>query len=61
MAYKGPGKAYREDLTLFQLFDMFPDEAAARDWFAEARWGHTGRYCPRCGSVHTVDSKREGT
>ena len=27
-----PGKAHRTSISLMQLADMFPDEAAAREW-----------------------------
>ena len=52
MAQKAPGKAHRKGLTLIQLGDLFPDDAAAERWFAEARWSD-GPYCPHCGS-HNV-------
>ena len=49
----GPGKSHREGLSLVQLVDLFPDEAAAREWFETARWGDQ-RTCPRCGSAKTA-------
>lgn len=49
----GPGKSHREGLSLVQLMDLFPDEAAARKWFEAARWGDQ-RVCPRCGSAKTA-------
>ena len=49
---KAPGKAHRAGISLVQLMDMFPDEAAARKWFETARWGDQ-RVCPRCGSDKT--------
>ena len=58
MAHKAPGKHYREGMSVVQLMDMFPDEDAAHEWFAEQRWGKAGRHCPRCGSVETKPSKR---
>ena len=61
MAQNAPGKHYREGISLVELMDMFPDEDAAHDWFVDRRWGETGRYCPRCGSVETVESKRRYT
>ena len=48
----GPGKSYRIGLTVEQLFDLFPNEDAAREWFENVRWGE-GRYCGHCGSEHT--------
>ena len=52
MVHKAPGKAHREGLTLVQLFDLFPDEAAAMRWFEAAVWP-TGRCCGHCGATST--------
>ena len=51
MAHKAPGKSYRNGLTLIQLMDLFPDEEAAKNWFAEGRWPE-GPHCPHCGSFN---------
>ena len=53
MAKRGPGKAHREGLTVIKLFKMFPDDAAAEEWFEMQRWPD-GRFCPDCGSINTV-------
>lgn len=53
MAKKGPGKAHREGLTLVELMDMFPDEAAAVSWFEEALWPDGERFCGHCGGFRT--------
>lgn len=50
---QAPGRADRTGLSLMQLFAMFPDEAAARQWFEDVRWGADGRVCGRCGSADT--------
>ena len=55
MAQTAPGRHYREGITLMQLADMFPDEAAARTWFEGLVWPD-GRYCPRCGSTRTHEA-----
>ena len=34
-------------LTLSQLFDRFPDDAAAENWFVQERWPD-GMRCPSC-------------
>ena len=47
--HKAPGKAYRKGISLFQLFEMFPDNAAAEKWFEVWRWSGEVN-CPRCGS-----------
>lgn len=44
-----PGKAYREGLSLVELFRLFPDDAAAQAWLEEQRWGGEP-WCPKCGS-----------
>ena len=53
---KGPGKAYREGVSLVELMDLFPTDQAAHDWLAHQRWHETGRYCPRCGCVNTSEN-----
>ena len=56
----GPGKAHREGLSIIELFDLFPDEAAARDWFENIRWPDEEIYCPRCQSdnAYRVESRK---
>ena len=39
-----------------ELFDMFPDEPTAGQWFEEWRWGDNID-CPRCGSVEVTRRK----
>ena len=51
MAKTGPGKSFREGVTLVEIFRMFPDDDAAERWFAEARWPD-GPWCPHCGSLN---------
>ena len=53
MAKKGPGRAYREGLTIVQLMDMFPTEEAATAWFESVLWPDGERHCGKCGSVRT--------
>ncbi len=53
MAGRGPGKAHREGLSLVELVEMFPDEAAATAWFESLVWPN-GRHCPRCGNKETA-------
>ena len=55
---KAPGKAYRRGLTVFELFERFPDEASARRWFEGVRWAN-GRYCGHCGSTNTREVPHE--
>ena len=51
MTKKGPGKAYRDGISLTKLIRMFPDDNAARKWFESRIWPD-GPYCPRCGSLN---------
>ena len=56
MAKRGPGRAHREGMTVIQLLEAFPDDAAAEAWFEAQRWPD-GRFCPDCGSTNTVATK----
>lgn len=49
----------KKRLSLEQLFDRFPDEGAATDWFEDLFWGPDGglRPCPRCGGGNTYRTK----
>ena len=51
MARKAPGKYFRKGLSLVQVFNMFPDEDAAREWFEETYWPN-GAVCPHCGTFN---------
>ena len=58
MAQSAPGKAHRKGITLMQLAEMFPDEAAARGWFESRIWPD-GRRCPRCDSERTCEASHD--
>ena len=47
------------DLSLEELFRMFPDDQAAREWFEGNIWPD-GRRCPRCGYRYTCVAKHPG-
>lgn len=51
-----PGKSKRVGLDVFELFDMFPDEASATKWFESVFWAN-GRVCGHCGSCNTKERK----
>lgn len=51
--WSGPGQWYRKGISMPELFDMFPDEQSAIDWFENIRWPDGIRACPRCGSAET--------
>ena len=48
----GPKKSRPKDLSLAALFDMFPDNKTAMEWFEGNIWPD-GRKCPRCGNKYT--------
>ncbi len=60
MANKAPGKHYREGLSLKELFKMFPDDAAAENWFTTTRWPD-GIHCPYCGSTNVQTGAKHKT
>lgn len=49
MAQSAPGKHFREGITLLELFNMFPDNSTAEQWFVESRWPD-GIRCAYCDS-----------
>ena len=56
MAHSAPGKHYRDGLSAFELFEMFPDEDSAHRWFEGLLWPNV-RECPRCESTRTREVK----
>ena len=52
MPHRAIGRSHREGMTVFQLLNMFPDDATAEQWFEEQRWPNGERHCPDCGSVN---------
>lgn len=52
---KAPGRAHRQGITLAQLFEMFPDETAARKWFESIIWEDGVAVCHRCGGTNTYE------
>ena len=54
MKQSAPGKHYREGISLVELFERFPDDAAAERWFEERRWGVGPSHCPTCGSTEKL-------
>lgn len=45
----GPGKSFRQGLSLPELFQEFPDDATAEAWFVRQRWEGGKPVCPACG------------
>ena len=48
MAYKAPGKHYRDGLSTRKFFKIFPDDKTAENWFIKQRWPEEV-CCPYCG------------
>ena len=57
---KGSGRYERKGLTLADLFDLFPSNEAAEEWFIAQRWPDGAR-CPRCGSDNVLDGTAHRT
>ena len=51
MIHKAPEKHYRKGHSLVDIFQMFPDDRAAEEWFVEVRWPN-GAHCPHCGTTN---------
>ncbi len=56
MRHKAPGRSDRERITLKQLFDKFPNDEVAEQWFIEKRWNNN-IHCAHCDSLRI---KRNG-
>ena len=52
------GKSKRIGLDVFELFDLFPNEATATEWFENVFWAN-GRVCGHCGSQRTSVTKNK--
>lgn len=50
MGRKGPGKAYREGLSVIQVAELFATEQDAIEWFEGIHWPDGEISCLRCGS-----------
>ena len=44
----GPGKSFRDGISLVNLFRQFPDNESAERWLEYVRWGEEGPVCVRC-------------
>ena len=60
MAQKAPGKHKRKGVSLLDLFEKFPDEKSAEQWFVKLRWPN-GICCPTCGSMNVQVGTRHPT
>ena len=57
---KGPGKYFRNGMTLIELFDKFPDDETAERWFVSIRWPD-GICCAHCGSARITERSKHPT
>ena len=60
MAYKAPGKHFRNGLSLQALFRKFPNDEVAEQWFAKQRWPE-GVCCHYCGSLNVKSGCKHKT
>lgn len=49
----------RSTISIFQLFEMFPDEATARTYIEKRRWPE-GATCPDCGEAKRIGVRKNG-
>ena len=60
MAQNAPGKHFREGISLIELFEKFPNDKTAEQWFIQTRWPD-GIACPHCGSVNVNEKTADKT
>ena len=60
MAENAPGQHYRKGITLIELFQQFPDDDTAEQWFIANRWGN-GIQCPYCDSKNVQEKSAHKT
>lgn len=46
-------------ISTFQLFNMFPDQEAAREYLEGRLWAK-GVKCPACGEVERITARKDG-
>jgi len=60
MAQSAPGQHYRKGISLMELFEMFPDDDTAEQWFIQTRW-RDGIRCPYCDSDNVQEKTAHKT
>ncbi len=60
MAKNAPGQHYRKGITLVELFQMFPDDVTAEQWFETCRW-EDGIRCAYCESENVKEHTKHPT
>ena len=56
----GPGKSFRNGISLTRLIKMFPDDETAEAWFVKQRWGDNIR-CAWCESDNVQEGPKHPT
>ncbi len=49
MAQQAPGQHHRKGISIIELFQLFPDDKTAEEWFVQSRWPN-GIKCAYCDS-----------
>ena len=60
MGQRAPSKYYRKSIPLAKLFQMFPDDKTAEQWFISERWPD-GIRCPYCESDRVNEKAKHPT
>ncbi len=60
MTYNAPGKHFRKGISHKEFFQLFPNDAAAEQWFVTQRWPE-GIRCPHCGSDNVQTGAKHET
>lgn len=60
MAQSAPGQHYRKGITIMELFQQFPDDDTAEQWFIASRWAN-GIRCPHCDSDNVQEKTTHKT
>ena len=60
MIQKGPGRYYREGMSLIDVMAIFPNDETAERWFIERRWAD-GISCPHCHSANIQEKAKHAT
>ena len=60
MSQPGPGRSHRTGISLAELFKLYPDDAAAEQWFIKHRWPD-GVACHYCGCTNVQTGSKHKT
>ncbi len=57
MAQNAPGQHFRKGISLMQLFQQYPDDKSAEQWFIENRWDK-GLRCAHCEGDNVSENSK---